>query len=286
MSWLKKILMSTLGAINEEKNSSVPDGLWSTCKICKSIRYNAELAKNLYVCHKCGFHERISARLRVSQIIDIGDTTKELFSDITSVDPLKFKDSKKYTDRIEQARQKTNENEAVLVFSGYIKGLNVVCISFDFRFMGGSMGSKVGEKFVLAIEYAINNKLPVICFSASGGARMQEGMFSLMQMMRTSSILSQLDESKLPYISILTDPTMGGVSASLAMLGDIIIAEPNALIGFAGPRVIEQTVRQKLPDGFQKSEFLLENGHIDKIVDRRELKKVLFSLLSSLTFYN
>jgi acetyl-CoA carboxylase carboxyl transferase subunit beta len=245
------------------------------------VLYRAELERNLMVCPKCEHHQRITARMRLESFLDEADR-KELATEVKPVDTLRFKDSKRYRDRITQAQRNTGENDALLAMQGRINGLPVVVVAFDFNFMGGSMGSVVGEKFVRAAQVALNNKMPLICFSASGGARMQEGLFSLMQMAKTSAILTQLSEAGVPFVSVMTDPTMGGVSASLAMLGDINVAEPKALIGFAGPRVIEQTVREKLPEGFQRAEFLLEHGAVDMIVDRRDMRDRLSNVLTML----
>jgi len=270
---LKKIVGSA--------KKSVPDGVWHKCLSCKTALYNSDLEKNLYVCPKCDHHHRLPARERLKLLFDsIGQ--KEIFQNILPKDPLKFVDSKPYHEKLTEAQAHHKIGEALVVITGKIESLKVTAAAFEFSFMGGSMGSAVGEKFVKAVEYAMENKTPLICFSASGGARMQEGLFSLMQMAKTSAALTALSKAKLPFISVLTDPTMGGVSASFAMLGDIIIAEPNALIGFAGPRVIEQTVREKLPEGFQRAEFLLSHGAIDFIVDRREMRKSLVNIISKL----
>ncbi len=280
MSWFEKLIPSKIRTT--ARSRSVPEGVWCKCPSCDSVLYRAELERNQHVCPKCEHHQRISARVRLESFLDEGERI-EIASEVKPVDTLKFKDSKKYKDRITQAQKSTNENDALLAMQGSIKGLPIVAVSFDFSFMGGSMGSVVGEKFVRAAQVALANNLPLICFSASGGARMQEGLFSLMQMSKTSAILAQLSKKGVPFISVLTDPTMGGVSASLAMLGDINVAEPNALIGFAGPRVIEQTVRETLPEGFQRSEFLLEHGAIDMIIDRREMASRLANILTTLT---
>lgn len=269
MSWLKKILPSRVKTEGAQKKG-VPEGIWSKCSACNGVLYHAELVRNLLVCPKCSAHQRMNARVRLEMLFDDG-VFAELGQEITTRDPLKFKDSKRYKDRLSAAVKKTGEREALLVGKGKLKGKSVIAAAFNFEFMGGSMGSAVGELFVAGVEAAISERLPFVCFTASGGARMQEGLLSLMQMAKTSAALAKLAKSNLPYISVLTDPTMGGVSASLATLGDLILAEPDALIGFAGPRVIEQTVRQQLPEGFQRSEFLLEHGHIDQVVDRREL---------------
>jgi len=280
MSWFEKLIPSKIRTT--ARSRSVPEGVWCKCPSCDSVLYRAELERNQHVCPKCDHHQRISARVRLESFLDEGERI-EIATEVKPVDTLKFKDSKKYKDRIVQAQKSTSENDALLAMQGTINGLPIVAVSFDFSFMGGSMGSVVGEKFVRAAQVALENNMPLICFSASGGARMQEGLFSLMQMAKTSAILGQLSKKGLPFISVLTDPTMGGVSASLAMLGDINVAEPNALIGFAGPRVIEQTVRETLPEGFQRSEFLLEHGAIDMILDRREMRDRLASILSTLT---
>jgi acetyl-CoA carboxylase carboxyl transferase subunit beta len=279
MSWFEKLIPSKIRTT--VRSRSVPEGIWCKCPACESVLYRAELERNLHVCPNCDHHQRINARTRLERFLDEGERL-EIAANIKPVDTLKFKDSKKYKDRITQAQKKTGENDALLAMQGSINDLPVVAVSFDFGFMGGSMGAVVGEKFVRAAQVALDKKIPLICFSASGGARMQEGLFSLMQMAKTSTILSQLSKAGIPFISVLTDPTMGGVSASLAMLGDINIAEPKALIGFAGPRVIEQTVRETLPEGFQRSEFLVEHGAIDMIVDRRDMRDRVTSMLAML----
>ncbi|MEM6998402.1 MAG: acetyl-CoA carboxylase, carboxyltransferase subunit beta [Pseudomonadota bacterium] len=280
MSWFKKILPSR--AKTSANRRTVPEGIWTKCEGCNEVLYRAELSRNLEVCPKCNHHMRISARTRVEQFLD-EENVEEIATDVKPIDILKFRDSKRYKDRLSQAQKKTGEKDALVAMSGQLKGLPIVACAFEFDFMGGSMGSVVGEKFAQSVDVAIEKKIPLVCFSTSGGARMQEALFSLMQMAKTSAALAILREKKLPYISVLTDPTMGGVSASLATLGDINIAEPNALIGFAGPRVIEQTVRETLPEGFQRSEFLLENGDIDLIVDRRELRDRISNILLLLT---
>lgn len=281
MSWLKKLLPSKIRTETSQKKG-VPEGLWGKCTNCSEVLYRIELEKNLSVCPKCNHHHRLSARDRLAQFLDdLGQD--EIASDLEPIDRLKFRDSKKYKDRIIQAQKSTGEKEALIVLKGTLKQQPVVVSAFEFRFMGGSMGATVGEKFVRAVNLAIAEKRAYICFTASGGARMQEGLFSLMQMAKTSAALAKYAETGLPFIVVLTDPTMGGVSASFASLGDIIIAEPNALIGFAGPRVIEQTVRQTLPDGFQRSEFLLEHGHIDMIVERKALRSTIAELIAKLT---
>lgn len=279
MSWFKKLLPKVSA---DKKKKGVPEGIWSKCSECTAVLYRAELERNLDVCPKCNHHLRLSARKRVDQFLD-EDGREELAKTIVPVDRLKFRDTKKYKDRLHAAQKSSGEKEALLAFKGSVFGMPVVAIAFDFSFIGGSMGAAVGERFAIGAQAALNEKIPLVCFATSGGARMQEGLFSLFQMAKTSSVLVRLGQQKIPYISVLTDPTMGGVSASLATLGDIIIAEPKALIGFSGPRVIEQTIRQTLPEGFQRSEFLLEHGAIDMVVDRRDLKKTVASLLSKLT---
>ncbi len=279
MSWLERIIPSKIRTT--VRSRSVPEGVWCKCPSCDSVLYRAELERNLMVCPKCEHHQRIGARVRLEHFLDTDDR-KEIATDVKPVDTLRFKDSKRYRDRITQAQKSTGENDALIAMQGKINGLPVVVVAFDFSFMGGSMGSVVGEKFVRAAQVALKNNMPLICFSASGGARMQEGLFSLMQMAKTSAILTQLSNAGIPFISVMTDPTMGGVSASLAMLGDINVAEPNALIGFAGPRVIEQTVRETLPEGFQRAEFLLDHGAVDMIVDRRDMRDRLTNVLTML----
>lgn len=283
MSWLDKISGSRL-LTEGVRRKSVPEGLWIKCRSCQSVLYRAELERTLEVCPKCGTHRSIGARARLNHFLD-ADGREEIGRGLRATDPLKFKDSRKYTDRLEEARKNTDEDDALVVLRGRVRGLPVVTAAFEFSFMGGSMGSVVGEKFVRGVNAAIERGEAMVCFSATGGARMQESLFSLMQMAKTSAALARLSERGLPYISVLTHPTMGGVSASLAMLGDIHIAEPNALVGFAGPRVIEQTVRQKLPEGFQRAEFLLEKGAIDMIVDRREMRDRIYRLLALLVHY-
>lgn len=277
MSWLEKILPS----ITSVAKKNIPEGLWSKCQKCETTLYSEELKNLNYVCPKCDYHMRISARVRIDNFLD-QEGQKEIAADLIAVDPLKFKDQKKYKDRLTQAQKNTDEKDALVVKSGTLQGISVVVAAFEFKFMGGSMGSVVGEKFVRAAQLSMQTGAPLICFSASGGARMQEGLFSLLQMSKTSLALKLLNNKKIPFISILTDPTMGGVSASFAMLGDIHIAEPNALIGFAGPRVVEQTVREELPAGFQRSEFLLEKGAIDMIVHRHKLRDKVHQLLQAL----
>lgn len=269
MSWFERLIPSKIRTTGRSR--SVPEGVWCKCPQCDNVLYRAELERNLMVCPKCSHHQRINARTRLEHFLD-EENRQEIAAEVKPVDVLKFKDSKRYRDRITQAQKKTDENDALIAMQGSVNGLPLVTVAFNFDFMGGSMGSVVGEKFVRAAQVALKKNIPLVCFAASGGARMQEGLLSLMQMAKTSAILTQLEDAGVPFISVMTDPTMGGVSASLAMLGDINIAEPNALIGFAGPRVIEQTVREKLPEGFQRSEFLLEHGAIDMIVDRREMR--------------
>ncbi len=279
MSWLEKILPS----IGKNAKKNIPEGLWSKCPECSRVLYQEELERLSYVCPKCDHHLIISARRRLKNFLDV-EHQFEIAPNIQSVDPLQFKDQKKYKDRYIDAQKKTKEKDALVVKKGLLKGMPIVVAAFDFNFMGGSMGSVVGEKFVRAADAAIENSNPLVCFSASGGARMQEGLFSLMQMSKTSLAVKLMADKKIPFISVLTDPTMGGVSASLAMLGDIQIAEPNARIGFAGARVVEQTVNEKLPEGFQRSEFLLEKGAIDMIVHRSELRNKIFQILSALNY--
>lgn len=282
MSWFKKLLPSKINTDTSQKKG-VPEGLWLKCSGCNEVLYSTELTKNLMVCPSCNFHHRISARVRIAQFLDESGQ-EEIAESLEPQDRLKFRDSKKYKDRITQAQKITGEKEALIVVKGTLLNQPVVLSCFEFSFMGGSMGATVGEKFVRAIEVARKENRPYICITASGGARMQEGLFSLMQMAKTSAALAKFAETRLPFIVILTDPTMGGVSASFASLGDVIIAEPHALIGFAGPRVIEQTVRQTLPEGFQRSEFLLEHGHIDMIVERKDLRTVIGEIVSKLTY--
>jgi len=277
MSWLEKILPS----IGKNAKKNIPEGLWSKCPECNRVLYQEELERLHYVCPKCDHHLQISARKRLESFLDV-EHQFEIAINLQSVDPLKFKDQKKYKDRYSDAQKSTKEKDALVVKKGLLKGIPIIAAAFDFSFMGGSMGSVVGEKFVRAADASIENKHPLVCFSSSGGARMQEGLFSLMQMSKTSLAVKLLSDNKIPFISVLTDPTMGGVSASLAMLGDVQIAEPNARIGFAGARVVEQTVREELPEGFQRSEFLLEKGAIDMIVHRSELRKKIYQILFAL----
>ncbi|GAA3908342.1 acetyl-CoA carboxylase, carboxyltransferase subunit beta [Halomonas cibimaris] len=283
MSWLDKIVPSTMGRIQrKDRRATVPDGLWRKCPKCDAVLYLPELEKLNSVCPKCDHHLRLTARKRLDWFLDTDDR-EELAADVQPVDRLKFRDSKKYRDRLTAAQKATGEKDALIVMRGRLDGMPVVAVSFEFTFMGGSMGAVVGEKFVRAATLAREERLPLICFAASGGARMQEALFSLMQMAKTSAALERLKEAGVPYISVLTDPVFGGVSASLAMLGDLNVAEPNALIGFAGPRVIEQTVRETLPEGFQRSEFLLEHGAVDMIVHRHEMRARLAGMLRKLT---
>ena len=277
MSWLEKLMPSRIRTDGNAKRT-VPEGLWSKCESCAAILYRAELEKNQDVCPKCDHHMRIPARRRLEFFLD-EDNREEIDATLEPSDPLKFRDSKKYKDRITQAQKATEEKDALIVMKGELKQKPVVACAFVFQYMGGSMGSVVGEKFVRAVEVCIAENRPLICFSASGGARMQEALFSLLQMAKTSAALARLSDHGIPFVSVLTDPTMGGVSASLAMLGDIHIAEPRALIGFAGPRVIQQTVRETLPEGFQRSEFLLEHGAIDMVVGRLEMRDTIASLI-------
>lgn len=279
MSWFEKLMPSRIKT--ERRTRSIPEGLWSKCPACDAVLYRAELERNLFVCPKCEHHMRISARVRLDKFLDAG-SGKEVFANLEPLDPLKFKDTKRYRDRLLQSQKAVDEKDALIAMTGEVGKVPVVVCAFEFKFMGGSMGSVVGEKFVRAAELALAERWPLICFSASGGARMQEALFSLMQMAKTSAALARLGREGIPFISVMTDPTTGGVSASLAMLGDINVAEPRALIGFAGPRVIEQTVRQTLPEGFQRSEFLLEHGALDMIVDRREMRQQIAALVAKL----
>jgi acetyl-CoA carboxylase carboxyl transferase subunit beta len=274
MSWIEKILPRA----KTTQKSNIPEGVWTKCTACNAVLYKTELERQISVCPKCDHHMRISARKRIDSFLD-PDNRLELGEEFEAKDILKFKDSKRYKDRISAAQKNTGEKDALVVMKGELNGMPIVAAAFEFSFLGGSMASVVGARFVKGVEYCLANDLPFVCFSASGGARMQEALFSLMQMAKTSAALAKMSEKGLPYVSVLTDPTMGGVSASLAMLGDINVAEPKALIGFAGPRVIEQTVREKLPEGFQRSEFLLEKGAIDMIIDRREMRTTLSRML-------
>jgi len=279
MSWFEKLMPSRIST--EKRTRSVPQGVWIKCPECDAQLYRTELERNLNVCPKCDHHMRIGARTRLDYFLD-PESQEEIAGNLEPQDPLRFRDSKKYRDRITQAQKKTGEKDALIASKGTLMGAPVVACAFEFAFMGGSMGSVVGERFTRAAAYCAESGVPLISFSASGGARMQEALFSLLQMAKTSAALAVLGEKHIPFISVLTDPTTGGVSASLAMLGDVNIAEPKALIGFAGPRVIEQTVRQKLPEGFQRSEFLLDHGAVDMIVDRRNMREQVADLLAKL----
>ena len=284
MSWFQKLVPSKIRT-NGASKGAVPEGLWNKCSACDAILYKAELERNLEVCPKCGYHMRISGRKRLHLFLD-PEHRQEIGEDMKPTDPLKFKDTKKYKDRIVQAQKQTNEKDAMVVVEGRLKGRPIVVAAFNFEFMGGSMGSVVGEKFVRGATTSLEHGIPYIVFTASGGARMQESLISLFQMAKTSAVLARLSDAGIPFLPVMTDPTMGGVSASLAMLGDINIAEPNALIGFAGPRVIEQTVREKLPEGFQRSEFLQEHGTIDIIIDRRGMRDKIHELIDMLLPYD
>jgi acetyl-CoA carboxylase carboxyl transferase subunit beta len=281
MSWLQKLLPPRIKASPGTGRKSMPEGLWVKCASCEAVLYRTDLEKNLNVCPKCNHHARLTARERVDQLLD-AEGRYEIGSEVFPIDSLKFKDTRKYPERLSAALEETGETDALVVMQGSIKSTPLVLAVFEFEFMGGSMGSVVGERFVRGVRVAYDNRVPFVCITSSGGARMQEGVSSLFQMAKTTAVLQELSKAKLPFISILTDPTMGGVSASFAMIGDVVIAEPGALIGFAGPRVIEQTVREKLPEGFQRAEFLLEKGAIDMIVDRRQLKDELPRLLTLL----
>ena len=280
MSWFQKLVPSKIRT-NGSSKGAVPEGLWNKCPDCDAILYKVELERNLEVCPKCSYHMRISGRKRLHIFLD-PDNRQEIGEDLKPTDPLKFKDSKKYKDRLIQAQKQTSEKDALIVVSGQLNGRDIVAAAFNFEFMGGSMGSVVGERFVRGVRFSQERGIPFVVFTASGGARMQESLLSLFQMAKTSAALARLSDAGIPFIPVMTDPTMGGVSASLAMLGDINIAEPNALIGFAGPRVIEQTVRETLPEGFQRSEFLRDHGAIDMILDRREMRDKIFEILSML----
>ena len=288
MSWFDRVLPPKIKKNPNpepqaaENKRTVPEGLWSKCPTCQTVLYRTELEENLFVCPKCGHHQRITARQRLDFFLD-AEPRLEIAKEYVPVDPLRFKDQKRYKERLQEAQTKTGEKDALVVMRGLLHGRPVVAAAFAFEFMGGSMGSVVGARFARAAETALVDRCPLVCFSASGGARMQEGLLSLMQMAKTSAAVERLAKAGLPFISVLTDPTMGGVSASLATLGDVLIAEPKALIGFAGPRVIEQTIREKLPVGFQRSEYLLEHGAIDQIVDRRQLRTVIGEILGMLT---
>lgn len=277
MSWFQKLLPPKIKRKESGEKKAVPEGLWSKCASCEAVLYYSDLGNNLNVCPKCGHHNRISARVRLDLFLD-PENRREIGAEVQALDPLKFKDSKRYSDRLTEAKRETNEDDALVVMQGSVKAVPVVVAAFEFGFMGGSMGSVVGERFIRGVQTCVDRRLAFVCFAASGGARMQEGLLSLMQMAKTTAVLTRLSREGLPFISVLTDPTMGGVSASFAFIGDVVIAEPGALIGFAGPRVIEQTVRQTLPEGFQRSEFLLEHGAIDMIVDRRRMRDKVANL--------
>jgi acetyl-CoA carboxylase carboxyl transferase subunit beta len=281
MSWLQKLLPPKIKRDPTTQKKVVPEGLWSKCEACEAVLYRADLEKNLHVCPKCSHHNRIAARERLDVLLD-REGRYEIGAEVAPVDTLKFKDSRRYTERLEEARNETSEEDALVVMQGSVKTIPLVAAAFEFSFLGGSMGSVVGERFVRGAQVCVEQRLPFICITASGGARMQEGLLSLMQMAKTCAVLTQLARERLPFISVLTDPTMGGVSASFAMIGDVVIAEPGALIGFAGPRVIEQTMRETLPEGFQRSEFLLQHGAIDMIVDRREMRDRIAGMLTML----
>ncbi len=281
MSWLEKLLPPKIHPTDPSERRTVPEGLWTKCPTCETVLYKNDLQANVNVCPKCGHHNRIGARERLDAFLD-AEGRYEIGQEVVPVDALKFKDSKKYSDRMKHAMEVTGETDALVVQGGSVHGLALVAACFEFDFMGGSMGSVVGERFVRGVEMAVSQKTPFVSFTATGGARMQEGLLSLMQMAKTNASLTRLAKAKLPFISVLTDPTMGGVSASFAFMGDIVIAEPKALVGFAGPRVIENTVREKLPEGFQRAEFLLQQGAIDMIVDRRELRQVIARQLAML----
>ena len=281
MTWLQKLLPPRIKRTPGERRTPVPEGLWVKCSACEAVLYRTDLEKNLDVCPKCAHHARVPARERIEQLLD-PEGRFEIGSEVVPVDSLKFRDQKKYPDRLAAALEDTGETDALIVMQGSVKSVPLVLAAFDFGFMGGSMGSVVGERFVRGVRVAYENRVPFVCVSASGGARMQEGVNSLFQMAKTTAVLQELNRARLPFVSILTDPTMGGVSASFAFVADLVIAEPGALIGFAGPRVIEQTVREKLPEGFQRAEFLMEKGALDLIVDRRQLRDELARLLALL----
>jgi len=282
MSWLQKLLPPRIKSTPGARKQAMPEGLWVKCAACEAVLYRTDLEKNLSVCPKCGHHSRVGARARIDQLLD-SEGRFEIGSEVVPIDSLKFKDQKKYPERLAAALEETGETDALVVMQGSIASVPLVVAAFEFEFMGGSMGSVVGERFVRGVRVAYENRVPFVCISASGGARMQEGVNSLFQMAKTTAALQELAKARLPFVSLLTDPTMGGVSASFAFVADLVIAEPGALIGFAGPRVIEQTVREKLPEGFQRAEFLLEKGAIDMIVDRRSLRDELPRLLALLT---
>jgi acetyl-CoA carboxylase carboxyl transferase subunit beta len=282
MTWLQKLLPPRIKSTPGVKKQAVPEGLWIKCPACEAVLYRTDLEKNLHVCPKCSHHARVSARERIEQLLD-PEGRFEIGLEVVPMDPLKFKDSRKYPDRLAAALEETGETDALVVMQGSIKSVPLVLAVFEFEFMGGSMGAVVGERFARGVRVAYENRVPFVCIAASGGARMQEGVNSLLQMAKTTAVLQELAKARLPFLSVLTDPTMGGVSASFAFVADIVIAEPGALIGFAGPRVIEQTVREKLPEGFQRAEFLRDKGALDMIVDRRQLKDELARLLTQLT---
>ncbi|MBB6577264.1 acetyl-CoA carboxylase carboxyl transferase subunit beta [Comamonas odontotermitis] len=281
MSWLEKLLPAKIQHTDPAERRQMPEGLWIKCPACEAVLYKTDLEQNFSVCPKCGHHHRMSARARLNQFLD-AEGRYEIGQEVLPVDALKFKDSRKYPERLKEALENTGETDALVVMGGSVKSVNLVAACFEFEFMGGSMGSVVGERFVRGVETAMEQKVPFVCFTATGGARMQEGLLSLMQMAKTNAALTRFAKKGLPYISVLTDPTMGGVSAGFAFMGDIVMAEPNALIGFAGPRVIENTVRVKLPEGFQRAEFLQQKGGVDMIVDRRELRDRISSSLAML----
>jgi acetyl-CoA carboxylase carboxyl transferase subunit beta len=282
MSWLQKLLPPRIKSAPGERRTPVPEGLWVKCPSCEAVLYRTDLENNLHVCPKCAHHSRVGARERIEQLLD-PEGRFEIGLEVVPIDSLKFRDQKKYPDRLAAALEETGETDALVVMQGSIKSVPLVLAAFEFGFMGGSMGSVVGERFVRGVRVAYENRIPFVCVSASGGARMQEGVSSLFQMAKTTAVLQELTKARLPFISILTDPTMGGVSASFAFVADVVIAEPGALIGFAGPRVIEQTVREKLPEGFQRAEFLVEKGALDLIIDRRQLRDELANLLALFT---
>ena len=281
MSWLEKLLPPKIQPTDPSERRTVPEGLWIKCPACETVLYKTDLETNMYVCPKCSHHHRIGARARLDAFLD-GEGRYEIGQEVIPVDPLKFKDSKKYPDRLKEALEHTGETDALIVMGGSVMSVPLVAACFEFDFMGGSMGSVVGERFVRGVEAAVEQRVPFVCYTATGGARMQEGLFSLLQMAKTNGSLTLLAKAKLPYVSVLTDPTMGGVSAGFAFVGDIVIAEPKALVGFAGPRVIENTVREKVPEGFQRSEFLLEHGALDMICDRRQLRPTIANMLAML----
>ena len=285
MSWLEKLLPPKMQQTDPAERRSVPEGLWVKCPACETVLYNTDLAQNVNVCPKCSHHHRIGARARLDAFLD-AEGRYEIGQEVVPVDPLKFKDSRKYTERLKDALEATGETDAMVVIGGAVMSVPLVVACFEFDFMGGSMGSVVGERFVRGVASAIEQKVPFVCFTATGGARMQEGLFSLFQMAKTNAALTRLAKARLPYISVLTDPTMGGVSASFAFVGDVVLAEPKALVGFAGPRVIENTVREKLPEGFQRAEFLVTKGAIDQIVDRRQLRPTIARMLAMLQRQN